>query len=140
VSTSNETVVRRFYEELWNDWRLDLIDELLAEDIRFRGSLGSMSEGRAAFCEYFEGVRRAFPDWHNQIDELFSAADRVVARLTWTGTHAGELRGIAPTSKRVSYVGVALFRLVDQQIAQAWIVGDTQRLWQALGRLPDDEV
>jgi steroid delta-isomerase-like uncharacterized protein len=140
MSTANEVLVRRFYEELWSDWRLDLIDELLAEDVRFRGSLGLTMTGRPAFREYVEGVRVAFPDWHNQIDELFSAADRAVARLTCRGTHNGQLAGIAPTGRRVSYVGVGLFRVVHERIAEAWIVGDTQRIWQALGRLPDPGV
>src|SRR5436305_1870364 len=124
MAVEGASVVRRFYEELWNGWRLGLVDELLAEDIRFRGSLGTICEGRAAFREYVEAVRRAFPDWHNQIDDLFSAADRVAARLTWRGTHAGELLGIAATGQRVSYVGVGLFRVAHDQVAEGWVVGD----------------
>jgi steroid delta-isomerase-like uncharacterized protein len=137
VSASSELLVRRFYDELWNDWRLHLVDELLSENIRFRGSLGSVCEGRAAFRDYVRRVRDAFPDWHNQIDELFSTGDRAAARLTWTGTHAGEFLGIPPTGRRVSYVGAALFRVAGGRIADAWVVGDTQRLWQAIGQPPE---
>jgi len=135
--TFDERVVRRFYDELWNEWRLELIDELLVEEVRFRGSLGSVVIGRRAFRDYVEGVRRAFPDWHNRVDELFTADDRVVARLTWSGTHRGELLGVPPTGRRLSYIGVALFRLAGGMIVEAWVVGDTQRLWQAIGVLPD---
>jgi SnoaL-like domain len=45
----NEGVVKRFYHELWNRWDMDVADALLAEDVRFRGTLGSMLEGREAF-------------------------------------------------------------------------------------------
>jgi hypothetical protein len=31
----NELVVRRFYDELWNEWRLSVADEILAPDVRF---------------------------------------------------------------------------------------------------------
>ena len=132
---TGELLVRRFYDELWNEWRLGVADEILAEDIHFRGSLGSVEHGRDAFKRYVERVRAAFPDWHNQVDELFAAGDRVVARLTWTGTHRGALGGVAATGKRVSYVGVGLFTVSDDLIRRAWIVGDTQELWRALGLL-----
>jgi steroid delta-isomerase-like uncharacterized protein len=132
---TGELLVRRFYDELWNEWRLDVADEILAEDIEFRGSLGSVEHGRDAFKRYVERVQAAFPDWHNQVDELFTAGDRVVARLTWTGTHRGPLGNVAATGNRVSYVGVGLFTVSDELIRRAWIVGDTQELWRALGRL-----
>jgi steroid delta-isomerase-like uncharacterized protein len=130
-----EQLVRRFYDELWNDWRLDVADEILAEDIDFRGSLGSVEHGREAFKRYVERVRAAFPDWHNQVDELFAAGDRVVARLTWSGTHRGPLGDVPATGRHVSYVGVGLFTVSGRLIRRAWIVGDTQELWRALGRL-----
>lgn len=130
-----ERVIERFYHDLWNHWNLDLADEILAADVRFRGTLGSTLEGRGAFKGYVETVRRAFPDWHNRIDETISCGDRVVTRMTWSGTHEGKLMDIEPTGARVEYVGAALFRVADGWIREAWVVGDTQELWRALGRL-----
>lgn len=43
--------------------------------------------------------------------------------------------GAAPTSRRVEDVGAAIFRLADGKIEDGWVVGDTQELWRALGRL-----
>ncbi len=60
---SNEAVVRRFYEELWNEWRLDVAEEIISSGIRFRGSLGTTHVGREAFKGYVETVHAAFPDW-----------------------------------------------------------------------------
>jgi steroid delta-isomerase-like uncharacterized protein len=131
----SEKVVRRFYDELWNAWKLELIDELVAEDVRFRGSLGTTVSGREAFRKYVEGVRQAFPDWHNAIDELLVIGDRVVTRMTWTGTHRGELSGMTPTGAVVRYVGAAFFRMDEGVIVEVWVVGDTQELWKSIGRL-----
>jgi predicted ester cyclase len=133
--TDNEAVIRRFYDELWNQWRLDLADEIVAAEVRFRGSLGASNVGCDAFKGYVEGVRAAFPDWHNRIDELITAGEVVVARITCSGTHRGELFGIAPTGRRVAYPAVAIFHLADGVIEDAWVVGDTQELWRALGAL-----
>ena len=130
----NERVVRRFYDELWNRWRLDLIDELLSPEISFRGSRGSVSTGRDAFRRYVEETRAAFADWHNEIDELLALTDRVVTRMTWSGTHTGVVAGIEPTGAHVEYVGAGFFRLRDGLIEEAWIVGDSHAFWTALGR------
>ncbi len=132
---TNEATVRRFYDELWNRWRLEIADEIVSPAIRFRGSLGTACEGREDFERYIEGVHAAFPDWHNRIDEIMVDADRVVTRMTWTGTHRGPLGDIAPTGARVEYAGAAFFRLVGGLIEEAWVVGDTQELWRALGLL-----
>ncbi len=136
VSASRpEIVVRRFYDELWNRWSLDLIDEIVAEDIRFRGSLGTTFVGRVAFRRYMNEIRTAFPDWHNEIDELLVVEDRVMTRMTWTGTHLGELQGIAPTRATVTYVGAAFFNVRAGLIKDGWVVADTQEVWKAIGRL-----
>ncbi|MGC1853711.1 MAG: ester cyclase [Solirubrobacterales bacterium] len=131
----NEATVRRFYDELWNRWRLEVADEIVSTTLRFRGSLGTVCEGRDEFKRYIEGVRAAFPDWHNRIDEILASGDRVVTRMTWTGTHRGTLAGIEPTGARIEYVGAAFFRFEDGLIEEAWVVGDTQELWRALGAL-----
>jgi steroid delta-isomerase-like uncharacterized protein len=128
----NESVVRRFYDELWNQWQLELVDELLAPNVRFRGSRGAHLTGRDAFRRYAESTRAGFPDWKNRIDEILAIDDRVVTRLTWTGTHTGEFDGIAPTGARVEYVGAAFFRLEEALITEAWVVGDSQAFWTAL--------
>ena len=129
-------MVRRFYDELWNRWQLGLADQIVAEALRFRGSLGAVCEGREDFKRYVEGVRAAFPDWHNRVDEMLAVDDRVVTRMTWSGTHRGPLEGIEPTGARVEYTGAAFFLLAGGLIEEAWVVGDTQELWRALGVLP----
>ena len=132
---ANRRVIERFYRDLWNRWDLTVADEIVAEHVRFRGSLGTSIAGRDAFKRYVASIREAFPDWHNQVDEVIACGDRVVTRMTWTGTHRGALAGVEPTGRLVTYVGVAIFRLSDGRIDEAWVVGDTQELWKALDRL-----
>jgi predicted ester cyclase len=132
-------VVERFYVELWNRWQLGVAEELVLEEIRFRGSLGAVCEGRDDFVRYVETVRAAFPDWHNQIDEILAVGDRVVTRMTWSGTHRGPLGRIEPTEARVEFSGAAFFRLADGLIEEAWVVGDTGELWRALGADPSKD-
>ena len=134
-----ERLIGQFFEGLWNRDEPGLADRILSEDLRFRGTLGSETRGREEFLAYVAGFRSAFPDWLCRIEEIIDAGDRAAARMTFSGTHRGELRGLAPTGRRVSYPGVTLFRLERGRIAEVWALGDTQQLWSDLGilQLPD---
>ena len=111
-----------------------MAEEIVAPDISFRGSLAVEVEGREAFLEYVNLVRRAFPDFHNAVEDLIAEGNKVVARLTYSGVHQGELFGLAPTGKRVTYARVAIFQINDGKIVSGWVLGDTQGLMRQLGK------
>jgi steroid delta-isomerase-like uncharacterized protein len=126
-------LVARYYNERWNKWNFALVDELLAKDISFRGSLGTETRGRTAFCDYMRQVQDAFPDFHNTIEEMIAEGNRACARLTYSGTHRGEIFGVGPTGEKVSYDGAAFFRIENGQIVQGWVLGDLTGLLGQLG-------
>jgi steroid delta-isomerase-like uncharacterized protein len=129
----NKRIVRRYYEELWNRWDLTLVNEMISEAIVFRGSLGITTKGRDGFRQYMTTVQAAFPDFHNGIEDLIAEGDKVVAVLTYTGTHQGTIFGRAPTGKRIHYSGTAIFRIEANQIVSGWVMADTLGLLQQLG-------
>jgi steroid delta-isomerase-like uncharacterized protein len=129
---AQKALVRRYYDELWNRWDFSLAEQLIAESISFRGSLGVSVRGRYEFKEYMRTVQRAFPDFHNKIEELIAEGDKVVARLTYTGTHQGALFGVKPTGKKTTYAGIAIFRISQGWVAEGWVLGDTRALMQQL--------
>ncbi|MGH9711999.1 MAG: ester cyclase [Candidatus Acidiferrales bacterium] len=120
----NKILSRRFFDEMWNPWNFAKADELLAPDITFQGTLGPQLKGRDAFRAYMRKVQAAFPDFHNTILELTAEDDRVVARTIYRGTHRGEIFGIAPTGKTISYAGAAFFRIAEGKIIEGWVLGD----------------
>jgi predicted ester cyclase len=128
------TRVRSFYEELWNQWRFDLVDELLAPGLVFRGSLGIEVSGREGFIEYATHVRAAFPDFYNRIDELVVEEGRAAARLHYMGTHEGMIFPTARRGVRVAYSGAAFFTFdQEMRITRAWVLGDLVPLFRQLG-------
>jgi predicted ester cyclase len=132
---ASKDVVRIFYEDLWNRLRLEVADEIVSTNFRFRTSLGCVITGREELKRYVETVRAAFPDFNHVTDEMLAIDDRVVTSVTYSGTHLGKLRDVEPTGARVEYVGAAFFRLSSGMIHEAWGVADTRELWRALGRL-----
>ncbi|HET7430481.1 MAG TPA: ester cyclase [Nocardioides sp.] len=122
------TLVRRFYDELWNAWDDEAVAEVLHPELRFRGSLGQETVGLDAWRGYRDGVRRGSPDFHNEVVHLVADGAQAAARLRWSGTHAGPLLGIAATGRTFTYDGAALFRARAGLLAEIWVVGDLDGL------------
>ena len=80
--------------------------------------------------------RSVYPDLWWQIDDLIAEGDKVVARTTMSGTHSGDFFGIAPTGRRVSVVGVHVFRIQDGKVAEHWGSNDDLSLMRQLGVIP----
>jgi steroid delta-isomerase-like uncharacterized protein len=131
--SENKILIQRYYHEMWNPWNFSVADDILAETIVFRGSLGTETVGREAFRGYMRQVQNAFPDFHNDIESLVAEGDNVVARLTYSGTHRGEIFGVAPTNKSIRYAGAAFFRISDGEVAEGWVLGDLLTLLRQLG-------
>ena len=98
-------LVTRFYQRLWNEWDDGAVEETLASDVTFRGSLGQTTVGRDGWRNYRDHVRRGAPDFHNKVLDLIAAEDRAAARLRFTGTHRGPILGIPATGRPFDYAG-----------------------------------
>ena len=120
----NRLLIERFYLEMWNRFDKTIVPDILTEDLRFRGSLGQSKSGHAEFAEYVDFIQRAFPDFWNEIEEIISEGDKAFAKLTFRGTHRGEVFGVAPTGRLIQYVGAAVFKFRGDRIAEVWVLGD----------------
>jgi predicted ester cyclase len=126
--TEEAELVRRFYGDAWNRWDDTVVAELLAESFAFRGSLGDEVQGRAGWRAYRDAIRRAVPDFHNEIVDLLTGPGRAAARLRYTGHHHGVLLGRQGNGARIDYEGAAFFRCANGRLTSAWVVGDLDRL------------
>lgn len=129
----NKKLIQRYYSQMWNLWDFSLADEILSETFAFRGSIGIATQGRNGFKEYMKTIRAAFPDFSNTIEDLIAEANKVVAVLTYTGTHHGTIFGVAPTGKRIQYAGTAIFQIEGDQVVSGWVLADRLELLLQLG-------
>ena len=95
----------------------------------------SVKAGREAYREAIKAVWRAFPDLSVEILDLVAEGDRVVARYVERGTHLGELDGLTPTGQGYEKHGIAIYRLVNMQLAEAWMQEDDLGWFRQLGLL-----
>jgi steroid delta-isomerase-like uncharacterized protein len=131
--SENKALIRRYFDEFWNQGNLAATRDLIAEDAIVHYSphdeplrIGDIAEERVA------RERRAFPDLHFTIEDLVAEGDKVVARWTMQGTHQGEYVGIAPTGKRVTVGGINIYRVADGKIAEIWVTSDDLDMLQQL--------
>jgi steroid delta-isomerase-like uncharacterized protein len=132
-----KAVVRRELEELYGAGSLDTADEIIAADYVGRDpAIPEPIRGPAGVKESVTGYRTAFPDLRMAIEAQIAEKDLVVTRWTATGTHQGELFGIAPTGKQATVTGISIDRISGGKIAESWTNWDTLGLLQQLGAVP----
>ena len=126
--------VEAFYDRVWNRRDKAAIPELIHADFTFRGSLGPIMTGHAAFSAYVEEVTEALADYRCTILDVVSEGERAFARMRFEGIHQAPFLGFAPTGRRVEWAGAALFTLKSDKIADLWVLGDLQGLREQLQR------
>jgi predicted ester cyclase len=83
--------------------------------------------------------RSAFPDLHVTSEDIFSEGDKVAYRWTGRGTHKGELLGIEPTGKEVTFRGIDVLRSAGGKVVERWSEYNALEAMQQMGVLPPPE-
>jgi steroid delta-isomerase-like uncharacterized protein len=138
MSEQNKALARRSIEEIWNQGKLAVIDQLVASDATFHDPSvpGGKFTGPQGMKQFVQIYRGAFPDLRLTINDQIAEGEEVVTRWTATGTHSGELMGIAPTNKRATVTGVDIDRYQGGKVVEAWASYDMLGLLQQLGVVP----
>lgn len=132
----NKALSRRFYEEVWGNKNLDIINDLFSTDAFDHtrpAELPPDPEGTKAYIGMFLS---AFPDVQMTIEDHFAEGDRVVTRWTTTGTHTGELMNIPATGQQITVTGIYIQRIVNGKIVESWGLFDQMGMMQQLGVIP----
>ncbi len=118
----NKALVRRLFEEVWNQGNLTAIDELFATSYIRYDPAAPEAKGLAGFKHFVTTLRRAFPDIEVALEDVI--ADQ------------GEYLGIAPTGRQVAVMGTVTLRIVHDKFQEGWLNMDTLGLLQQLGAIP----
>ena len=120
-----EQVVRRLIEEGFNQGKLEVAEELtsarLVEHQNFGPNHAAGAEGVKAVIA---SLRRAFSDFHLEIEQLTVDGDAVWLRMVGTGTNDGSFMGNEPTGRRMRIDVFDLIRVVDGKMVEHWGVPD----------------
>src|SRR3954465_764579 len=103
VTAANKELVRRFYKEVYVDWNMGLVDEVVSPRFTSHDWPQGLA-GPQGFRNYYSAIRTALPDARYEVDDLIAEADRVVVRWRLLGTHKGDFPGfpISPTGQAIT--------------------------------------
>lgn len=119
-----KNVLRRLFDEVLTQDKLDLIDVLYAEDYEFDAPAltagAAPQSGREAFKSRVRAFRAAFPDVVYKIQDIVSDGEVVGTLFEFSGTHKGSFAGFAPTGRHSAVTGVHFAQLVNGKIKKTW--------------------
>ena len=136
-SAGNKDLVARLYQET-DRANLAALDEFFAPDVvdHNPSPLPGLKPGLEGIKQAFRVFMAATPHSTHVIEDLVAEGDHVVARVTASGIHAGELMGIPATGKRLEMTGIVIYRIESGRIVERWAQHDTLGMLQQLGVLP----
>ncbi|MBI3185337.1 MAG: ester cyclase [Myxococcales bacterium] len=135
---SNKEIARRLIEEVWSEGKLELLDEYCAPDYLGHDPYTGPID-RDGLKRQVELYRAAFPDLRGTVDEVIEQGDTVALRCRMTGTHQGELLGIAPTQKSITCTVSTFMHFQNGKLAEDWTDWDALGFLRELGvvKLPE---
>jgi predicted ester cyclase len=122
MSKENKQLIRRWFEEVWNQKSESAIDRMLDPEARAHGvpTPDGFIVGPEQFKPFHRTLLGAFPDMHFVFHEVLAEGDRVAIRWTATMTHRGDQLGFPATGKHVTLEGSSFLVIGNGKILEGW--------------------
>jgi steroid delta-isomerase-like uncharacterized protein len=142
MAEADVNLLRRWFEEVWNQGRTEVMHELLAPDAPVHGVGGGsdMVRGPAEFLVAYEQLKGAFPDIHFTIEQAISQGDSIAVRWSATATHKGDHLGPPASNNTVNVTGMVFARVRDGKMIEGWNNWDMMGLMHTIGATPHEAV
>jgi SnoaL-like domain len=111
----NKAIVRRYVEEVLNDEKLGVVDELFASDCVLQDpNLGEERQGPDVIAALARLSHVVSLDYNVRVEETVAEGDRVMISWTASGKLAPEMGDPGPTGDEVTVSGISMFRFNDE--------------------------
>jgi len=136
MSEENKALLQRWFDEVWNKGRADAIDEMLDEDGIVHGLSDDPSNpiiGPRDFRPFHTLFRDAFPNMMIVVEDMVAEGDKVAGRCSVRAKHEGDFLGRAATQSPIEFTGIAIVRVKNGKIVEAWNNFDFMTLHKQVG-------
>ena len=134
MSEENKDLARRAWEAINNP---DILDEVYALDVVWHEpdqEVQGLEEARQFISMY----KTAFPDLNVTVEDVIAEGDKVVTRITFHGTHQGEVEEFGPpTGRQIEVKGITISRIENGKIIEDWDSYDNLSMMKQLGLIPE---
>lgn len=127
-SALNKELLQLFYKKVYQDWDMELVDELIAPDfISHEWPKGL--QGPEGFKTYYAAFKKAISKARYHLQDVIAESDRVVVRWEMRGIYSGVFPGIypPPNGQSISIKGIAIYRIERQMLKECWVVSDPDK-------------
>lgn len=123
---SNDTLLHRWFDEVWHNGNENAIDELLDQNGIVHGlDTDNNLAGPAAFKPFFRSFRESFPSIRVDLDHLIAVNDFETAYCTVTGKNV--------KGQEVNFNGIVVCKFKEGKIIEAWNAFDFLKMFQQTG-------
>ena len=136
MSAENKAIAKSFLQEVLNGKAVASVDKYVAANYVEHSVLPGLPNNREGFKELLNQFFNAFPDMKATVEDIIAEEDKIVLRVTSSGTHKGEFMGIAPTGKSFSIGEIHIMRMENGQMVEHWGIEDNMSMMQQLGVIP----
>jgi predicted ester cyclase len=133
AAEENKAKVSRLIEEFVGKGNLAVADEIFATNFVNHSPAAGTTPDLEGIKKYITKLHTAFPDYHNDIEDMIAEGDRVAVRVMCRGTHRGEFMGISPTGRQANVAAISILRFAGDRVVERWNVTDNLGLMQQLG-------
>jgi predicted ester cyclase len=136
----NKQAVTQIFEGAYNQRRLELLDDVVAPDLKLhthvRPGPEGLKEGIEGLREMIRWIAFGWPESYVTVEELVGEGDLVTARFTFRGRHAGWLHGNPPSGREAAWNELFFAQLQDGKVAEIWHELNVLGILQQIGVLP----
>jgi predicted ester cyclase len=112
----NKAVMQRIFKEILNEGKIEISNELVADNYVYHGPGGHKLKGIEGFKKFMTWIHNDFPDAHFTIDDLIAEGDKVVCFFTMKGAHK--------SNKQVDFQGIVTVHIVNGKEVEVWEIFD----------------
>ena len=136
MSEENQILVRK-YVDMINQRRYDLLDNILTQDFIRHSTSGGEPKVKSCgdLIQYLRIQESIFPKFQEQIHDIFSSGNKVATRIHFKGTQLGAMGPYPASCKDADIEYLAIFKIGNNLIAEAWIEWDNYTIMKQLGHL-----
>lgn len=132
MSEQNEALIRRWFDEVWNQRREEAIDEMMVDDVVAKGLPPEPIGNREAFKQFYRLFISAFPELSITVEEVISAGDRLAYRARLRATHR--------SGRSCEVDGAGFVRIRDGRLTAGHNIWNFHELLEQLQAAPPNAV
>jgi steroid delta-isomerase-like uncharacterized protein len=137
--SDNKAIVSRFYDEVLNQRKVHVLDQIAVEDYVEHDPFPGQGNGLADLKARVAGLQHMFNPLRFTVEDVIAEGDRVVVRWTNAGTDSGGFLGAPATGKDFGIAGIDIYSVRNGRLAEHWHVVDMLAQMQQLGLIPQPQ-